>query len=294
MTTILTIANNKGGVGKSSFTVQAAAALARRGKKVLVIDMDPQANATRRLGVEWDPDEPVLTVSEVIKANEQGVGEQAVVGARWLDTDGEPTVEAGLIDVLPSRFDLLNREAESGAIGANRRLKKSLAGWTDEYDFVLIDTRPDLGHLVQMALATSDFVLILTDPAYDGVEGAIRIRDFVDQYAIDLANPDLKVGGVVVNRHKKNTLEHAFQLEGLKEKFGGLVWNLAGPVTVRGVRIDTPSYIPEWTRFPEADAAGVALSAWTDSRGRETVALYDQVAKHIVDKTANAVTSRRS
>lgn len=285
MVTVLTVANNKGGVGKSSFTVQCAAALARRGKKVLVIDMDPQANATRRLGIEWDPANPILTTSEVIKANAEGVGEQAVISCGWVDGNGQPTEEAKLISVVPARFDLLNREAESGTIGAGRRLKKSLEGWVDEYDYVLIDTRPDLGHLVQMAFAASDFVLVPTDPAYDGVEGAIRISDFIKQYAVDLANPTLQIGGVIVTR-RKGTLEHDYQLAGLKEQFGELVWNLAGPVTVRGVEVSTPPYIPEWTRFDEADAAAVSLTAYTTGRNhREAIGLYDQVAKHVIEKT---------
>lgn len=285
MVTVLTIANNKGGVGKTEFTVQLGGALARCGKKVLIIDMDPQANATRRLGIEWDPANPILTTSEVIKANADGVGEQAVISCGWVDRNGEPTDEAKMIDMIPARFDLLNRESESGSIGAGRRLKKSLEGWVDQYDFVLIDTRPDLGHLVQMAFASSDYVLVPTDPAYDGVEGAIRISDFIKQYAVDLANPALQIGGVIVTR-RKATSEHEFQLAGLKEQFGELVWNLAGPIVVRGVEVTTPQYIPEWTRFEEADAAGVSLTAYTSGRNhREAIALYDQVAKHVIQKT---------
>ncbi|WP_159600065.1 ParA family protein [Agromyces humi] len=285
MAIVLTISNNKGGVGKSQFTVQTAAGLARRGSRVLVIDMDPQANATRRLGVEWDPAAPILTMSEVIKADAEGAGEQAVIACGWVDEDGTPTSEAELIDVLPARFDLINRESESGVLGAVRRLKKALDGWVDDYDFVLIDTRPDLGHLVQMAMAAAHYVIIPTEPGYDGVEAAIRVSDFVSQHAVDLANPTLQIGGVVVTR-RKATAEKDFQLAGLADRFGELVWNLAGPTEVRGVEIITPKHIPEWSRFDEADAAAVSLSAWNDKRGRETVAIYDQVARRITERVA--------
>ena len=272
------IVNNKGGVGKTQVTVQLAAALARRGLSVLVVDFDPQANATRRLGVEWDPEAPTPTMSEVIKADAVGAGAGAVVSAGWVDAEGAPTPEATLIDILPARFDLINRESESGVIGAVRRLTKALEGWTEDYDVILIDTRPDLGHLVQMAMAAADTVIIPTDPNYDSIEAAIRVSDFVERHAVDLANPNLTVGGVIVTR-RKATSEQEFQLDGIKARFGELVWKLGGVAQLRdNTEALLPSQIPEWSRFAEADAAAVSLSAWTDHRGQETAALYDAAA----------------
>lgn len=273
------ISNNKGGVAKTELTVQLAAALARAGKNVLVVDMDPQANATRRLGIEWDAKVPILTMSEVIKADQVGAGEGAVVACGWAAHDGTPTPEAERIDVLPARFDLINRETEAGVVGAVRRLQKALEGWTDDYDVILIDTRPDLGHLVQMSMAAADTIIIPTDPNYDSVEAAIRVNDFVTRHAIDIANPTLTVGGVVVTR-RKTTIEHDYQIEGLRAQFGDLVWNLGGVVKMPdGSELLNPAYIPEWSRFAEADAAAVSLSGWNDRNGRKTVALYDAVAR---------------
>ncbi|MFB7800432.1 MULTISPECIES: ParA family protein [unclassified Isoptericola] len=283
MTVILTVANNKGGVAKSTTTVQTAAALARAGMRVAVVDSDPQGNATRRLGIEWDPANPIPSLSEAISAGVEGAAAGALIGCGWVDESGNPTREAEQIDVVPARFDLINREAEAGTVGAVRRLKKALAGWSDDYDVVLIDSRPDLGHLVQMAFAASDAVIIATDLGYDGPEGAIRVADFVAAHAEDLGNPGLHVGGVVVTR-KRNTAEHAFQLEGLVERFGELVWDLRTTKTIPGnVEVElTPAHIPEWIRFSEADSAAVSLSAWGDERGRTTAGLYDQVAAHII------------
>ncbi|MBG6240101.1 chromosome partitioning protein [Mycetocola sp. CAN_C7] len=266
-------------MSKTELTVQLAAALARANWQVLVVDMDPQANATRRLGVDWDPTEPIVTMSEVIKADQVGVAEGAVVGCRWTLPDGTPTVEAGNIDVLPSRFDLINRETEAGVVGAVRRLKKALEGWSEDYDVILVDTRPDLGHLVQMSMAAADTIIIPTDPNYDSVEAAIRVNDFVTRHAMDIGNPDLSVGGVVVTR-RKATSEHDYQIEGLREQFGDLVWNLGGVVKLPdGSDLLNPPYIPEWSRFAEADAAAVSLSDWHDRNGRKTVAIYDAVAR---------------
>lgn len=279
MTVTAVVANNKGGVGKSTVTVQLAAALARAGRRVLVVDMDPQANATRRLGITWDPGEPFATMSEVLKAEAAGAGEGAVLGCAWT------TGEAERIDVLPSRFDLINRESEAGVVGATFRLKKALAGWTGEYDVVLIDTRPDLGHLVQMAMAAADTVLIVAAPEYDAVEAAVRVRDFVVRHAADLANPGLSVGGVLVTM-RRPTAEHLFQLEGLAETFGDVVWDLRTTrALLDGSDVEvTPSHVPAWSRFAEADSAAVSLAAWTDTRGRETTAIFDVLGARFADR----------
>lgn len=296
MTQTILFANNKGGVQKTGVVVQTAAALARRGLNVLVVDTDPQANATRRLGIEWDPANPIPSVSEAIQANVEGAGQGAVIGCGWVDEAGNPTPEAELIEVIPARFDLINREGEAGGVGAVRRLKKALGGgWTDRYDAVLIDSRPDLGHLVQMAMAAADVVVIPCDAGYDGVEGAIRVRDFVTAHAEDLSNPALAVAGVVITR-KRSTAEADFQIEGVKERFGDLVWSLRTTRTLPGdvVQELTPDFIPEWTRFAEADAAAVSLSAWNDARGRTTVALFDQVARNVVERILDQAPARVS
>lgn len=288
MVVTVAIANNKGGVGKSQFTVQLAAALARKQHRVLVVDMDPQANSSRRLGVAWNADVPTPTMSEVIKADQDGVGESVVVACGWVDAAGELTPEASLIDVLPARFDLINRETEAGVVGAVRRLKKALTGWTDDYDVVLIDTRPDLGHLVQMSMAAADSIIIPTDPNYDSVEAAVRVVDFVEKHGVDLGNPGLSISGVVVTR-RKNTIEHDYQLTGLKEQFGDLLWNLSGTVKFAdGSELFNPPYLPEWSRFAEADSAGASLSTWDDRSSRKTVALYDSVAAQFTKRIINA------
>jgi chromosome partitioning protein len=272
---ITSIANNKGGVAKTEVTCQLAAALARKGQRVLVVDMDPQANATRRLGIDWDPAAPIPTMSEVIAAAQDGAGQGAVLPCGW---DSEVAPEGELIDVLPSRFDLINRESEAGVVGAVRRLTKALTGWTSEYDAILIDTRPDLGHLVQMALAASDTVLIPCDPNFDSIEAAIRVRDFVARHSADLMNPKLSIAGVVVTR-RRLTAEHDFQIEGLVTEFGDLVWKLGGVVKLPdGSDLLNPNFIPEWSRFAEADAAATSLSAWSDRNSRKTMALYDALA----------------
>src|SRR5690606_6893673 len=87
MPVTILFANNKGGVQKTGCTVQTAAGLARQGLNVLVVDMDPQANATRRLGIEWDPANPIPSISEAIAANAEGAAEGAVIECGWKTAD---------------------------------------------------------------------------------------------------------------------------------------------------------------------------------------------------------------
>ncbi|WP_125778279.1 ParA family protein [Antribacter gilvus] len=299
MTTTIMFANNKGGVAKSQVCVQTAAALARRGLDVLVIDMDPQANASRRLGVVFDEaTNPIPTISEVLLAasSTEGAGQGAVTPCTWTQGDeGQiPTAEAERIDLIPSRFDLINRADEAAAVGAVRRLKKALAGgWTEAYDVILIDTRPDLGHLVQMPMAVADFVVIPTDATFDGANGAIEVRTFIEKHAEDLGNPNLRIGGVVVTRWR-TTNEAQYQLEGLTQEFGDLLWNMRetemrevtstdGTTELKEVETFPPG-IKELTRFTEADGAAVSLSAYTDERGRTAIAFYEKIADRIASE----------
>lgn len=275
----------KGGVGKTDLLVQLAAALARKKKRVLVVDLDPQMNATRRLGITHDPSAPILTTVEIIQSGEEGVGKQAVVRCGWVDADGAPLPEAEYIDVLPSREDLTNRETESGHVGALFRLKKALRGWADdEYDVVLFDTPPSLGHLTQLALAASDDVLIPIEPNNDAVGGGFKTSQFVQAHAEDLANPGLHVSGVLVSKYNPNLLEHRFQYDGAKELFGDLLWNPARLVKVGSSEIQLPGWIPVRTRINEASGAGAPVSAYRDAPGREVTAIYDAIADLYIDK----------
>lgn len=255
------IGNNKGGTGKTAATVNLAAALAEAGRRVLVVDLDPQANASRRLGAPFDPANPTVTVSEAIQVGAEGVAADAIVTAGWPGTYGER------IDVIPARFDLENRVSEAAVLGAVGRLRRALSGVDDEYDVTLIDCPPSLGHLTQLGLAAADVALCTVEPEYDGVEGAVRFRDFVVTQADELKNPRLELVGFLVCRVRGNLSAHAFQLEGLGETFGPeLVWS---------------PQIPE--RAAVKDAADTAVPLRELGGVAATVAdLYSTIAERLV------------
>lgn len=255
--------NNKGGTGKTTTTVNLAAGLAEHGRSVLVVDMDPQANASRRLGFRFDSSDPVPTISEAIKADTEGIAADVIAGIGW----PEPYSER--IDLVPSRFDLENRLSEAAVLGAISRLRKALAGVDDEYDFTLIDCPPSLGHLTQMSLCAANAAVCTLEPEYDAVEGAVRFRDFIDNQADELKNPDLTVIGYIVNRVRANLGAHDFQLEGLPDLFGDRVWG----------------QLDERTAIKDAADAAAPLSQVKNQSARNQAAAYYELAARLIKES---------
>jgi cellulose biosynthesis protein BcsQ len=249
------LANNKGGVSKTASCISLAAGLARAGKHVLVCDMDPQANATRRLATRLADDSP--TMSEVIASATIGCAADAIARCGW-DTE-----YAERIHVIPAAPDLANRAGELHLLGSVRRLAKAMTGVDDDYDATLFDCPPDLGHLTQMALATVEDVLVVVEPEYDAVDAAVRLRDFIEIYREDLGNPTVHVLGFLISRVRENLGAHRFHLAGLPDIFGEtLVWQ--------------PS-VPERAVVKDANDTAVPVEN-VGPVGREIAALYDQLA----------------
>lgn len=260
----IAVGNHKGGSGKTQTVTQLAAALAELGHRVLVVDVDPQANASRRLAAAYDPNDPTPTTAEVIQSGAEGVAADAVRPCGWpADPYGDH------IDVIPARFDLDNRLSEAGIVGAVLRLSTALEGVDDGHDVTLLDCQPSLSHLTQLALAAADHALAVLDPEYDGVDGAIRYRDFVLDRTTrrGLGNPELRFAGPVVNRYDKRVGAHGFQLEGLVETFGPGVWE---------------PYIPERAAAKDAAEMAVPLRRIGTPQGREQADLYIQLAHRLL------------
>lgn len=254
------IANNKGGAGKTTLTAYLAEALANRGRRVLLVDMDPQANLTRRLGHAESDLSKMVTTAEVIRTDSSGCAADAVIECRWT----LPLAER--IDLIPARFDLENRVPEAGALGAHLRLAHGLEGVTDDYDAVFIDCPPSLGHLTQLALAASDRVLVPVVAEYDHVAGAVRVRDFLASSAALLDRPDLRIAGVVVNDQDRRRGLHTWHLDTVRDEFGDLQWSPA---------------IPSRSVLAEAVDAAEPLRAQTGAPARELLAIFDELADRL-------------
>ena len=217
---VVAVANQKGGVGKTTVTLGIADAAARRGLAVLVVDLDPQANATSGLGVA----DPARTVDDALAGDRMGALADVVTVSGW--PNGVGPVPA----VAPSSPALAAREPQlaTDPIGAQDRLRHALDGVASGYDLVLVDCPPSLGLLTVNGLVAADRVLIVTEPAAwasDGVEQMLRTVARVR----DLRRPDLEVAAVLINRLGR-TRDATYWQGQLEEQFGPLA---AGPVRLR-------------------------------------------------------------
>lgn len=210
---ILAIANQKGGVGKTATVVNLAAALVNLGDRVLVVDADPQANATSILGTRLAPESLTLhDVLTAVAANQAGPGciIQALQVSSWPG-----------IDVVPAERGLATRETD-GAAGREFHLRTALSGVCHHWDHVIIDCPPSLGTLTLNALTAADQALIVTEPrtsSVDGVAGIITTLATVQQYY----NPDLRMAGILINRWRGDRRDRVVWRDQIAAAYPGLL-----------------------------------------------------------------------
>jgi chromosome partitioning protein len=214
----IAVMNQKGGVGKTTTTVNLAAALARAGKRVLVIDVDPQAHSTTHLGVEVRPGTPGLY--EVLT---RGASIRSVLR----------TVDPTLM-VVPSSIDLAAAEMElAGVVGRELLLRDKLSDERDAFDYVLFDCPPSLGVLTINALTASREVFVPLQPHFLALHGLSKLFETVQLVARRL-NPGLVIGGVVMCLYETGTRLSAEVLADLEQfldaaraKGGDAPWSVA-------------------------------------------------------------------
>ncbi|MFE1396277.1 ParA family protein [Nocardiopsis alba] len=214
---IVALANHKGGVGKTTTTVNTAAALAVLGFRVLVIDTDPQANATLALNpVVGDYTlAEVLTVDETTRETVPGSAAAAIVPAGQAWPEG--------LFVLPGSIASAAREAEQWEV-REYRLSRACEGALDDFDYVLLDLPPSLAQLTINGLVMADEVWVVTAPSLfssKGIELLLATIERVQRYH----NADLVVSTMIVNEYEANRTESQFRLGEVQETYPGLVYD---------------------------------------------------------------------
>jgi len=235
-TRVFVVANQKGGVGKTTSTVNIGAALALLGQRVLVIDLDPQGNASTALSVEHHRGTPSsydvlvdgIPLAEVVQVCEE---------------DPALFVVPATIDLAGAEIELVSVVAREGrlkkAIAADPRVGTAAAAGEDRYDFVFIDCPPSLGLLTLNALVAGDEMMIPIQAEYYALEGLGQLLETVELVRADL-NPGLKVSTILVTMYDARTRLAAGVAHEVRDHFGDQVLRTSIP---RSVRVsEAPSY----------------------------------------------------
>jgi chromosome partitioning protein len=215
LATVIAFANQKGGVAKTTSTLNLGVAFRELGLKVLCIDLDPQGNLTMSQGL--NPDDIERSMFDVV------VHRLPI----------EEIVHQGEVDLAVSSIDLAGAElALSSMIGRERALEKALLPVKAQYDYILIDTPPSLGLLTINALVASDGVIVPVQCEYLSLRGLVQLENTLSMIRENL-NPNVEIIGILPTMFDRRTLHSREAIEILEENFGDLVFNTRIRKTIR-------------------------------------------------------------
>ncbi len=248
LASVIAFANQKGGVAKTTSTLNLGVALVERGLKVLAVDLDPQGNLTMSQG--WNPDEiersmfdvlvHKLPITEIVRTHE--------------------------LDVAVSSIDLAGAElALASMIGRERALEKALAPVREVYDYILIDTPPSLGLLTINALVAANGVIVPVQCEYLSLRGLVQLENTLEMIRENL-NPAVEIQGILPTMFDKRLLHSREAVEILRENFGDLVLK---------------TKIRKTIRYAEAPVKGQSVLAY-DPTG-EAASMYRDLAKEVLN-----------
>lgn len=247
---ILAVVNQKGGVGKSTTAVNLAAALGEQGKEVLLVDLDPQGNATSGYGLTKEEREHCIY--------------DALLDGKSIDEITVRTKSPG-VSLVPATIQLAGAEVELvTAISRETRLKGLLEPVRYAYDFVLIDCAPSLGLLTINALTAANGLIIPIQTEYYALEGLSKLLDSVRLVNTHL-NADLSVFGVVMTMYNSRTKLSNQVVDEVREYFGETVFD---------------SMVPRSVRLSEAPSFGIPITEY-DNSGKGALA-YRELAKEVI------------
>ncbi|CAI37038.1 ParA family protein [Corynebacterium macclintockiae] len=255
---IIAMCNQKGGVGKTTSTINIGASLAAFGRKVLLVDLDPQGALSAGLGISHD--ELDVTVYNLLVDSSASI----------LDAIHSSPVDG--LDVVPANIDLSAAEIQLvNEVGREQALARALRPVMRDYDFIIVDCQPSLGLLTVNALSCADSVIIPVESEYFSLRGLALLMDTVDKVR-DRLNFKLEVLGILVTMFDRRTLHAREVMERLVEAFGDKVFD---------------SVITRTVRFPETSVAGEPINTWAPSSSGAVQ--YSNLAKEVIERVAQQI-----
>ena len=250
---VVAMCNQKGGVGKTTSTINLGAALSEYGRRVLLVDMDPQGALSAGLGVpHFELDKTIYNV---------------LVEPRISIDDALLHTRVKNMDLVPSNIDLSAAEIQLvNEVGREQTLARALYPVLDRYDYVLIDCQPSLGLLTVNGLACADGVVIPTECEFFSLRGLALLTDTVDKVH-DRLNPKLGISGILITRYDPRTINSREVMARVVERFGDLVFD---------------TVISRTVRFPETNVAGEPITTWAPKSGGALA--YRALAREFIDR----------
>ena len=248
VTHVIAFANQKGGVAKTTTTLNLGVALKEQGFTVLGIDLDPQGNLTMSQG--WNPDEIERSMFEVL------VHQLPI----------EEIIRPAEIDIAVSSIDLAGAELVlASMIGRERALERALRPIKERYDYILIDTPPSLGLLTINALVACDGVIVPVQCEYLSLRGLVQLQNTMEMIRENL-NPNVDIQGILATMYDRRLIHAREAVEILRENFGDLVYN---------------TKIRKTVRFAEAPVKGQSVLTYDPTS--EAAMLYRDLAKEVLN-----------
>ncbi len=251
---VLAVCNQKGGVGKTTSTINLGAALAEFGRHVLLVDFDPQGALSVGFGI--NPYELEFTVYNLLMQKEVGVAEALV-----------KTSVAGL-DLIPSNIDLSAAEVQLvNEVAREQSLLRALRPALSDYDYVLIDCQPSLGLLTVNALTASHGVIVPLECEFFSLRGLAMLIDTIDKVKERL-NPELELEGILATMYDARTTHCRQVLGRVVEAFGDKVYE---------------TVITRTVKFPETTVAGQPITTWAPGSGGAKA--YRALAREVINQS---------
>jgi len=248
---VVALCNQKGGVGKTTTTISLGAALAEYGRKVLLVDFDPQGSLS--VGLGFNPHEMDLTVYNLLMERDVKIGDVI----RPSGVDG--------VDLIPANIELSAAEVQLvHEVGREQTLQRVLTPALAEYDVILIDCQPSLGLLTVNALTASDGVIVPLECEYFALRGVALLKQTIDKVQ-DRLNPKLHIDGLLGTMYDGRTLHSREVMERLVEAWGDAVFH---------------TVIRRTVKFSDATVVGEPITSYaSNSPGADS---YRQLAKEVL------------